>query len=141
MVLIICVDDNNGMMFNNRRQSQDRELRKRIGELSEGQKLFMNNYSFKQFEDYEYDNIIVDENFMDKAENGDYCFVENTDIKNYNSNIEKLIIYKWNRKYPSNVKFSLSLQEWDLKSSFDFKGYSHEKITEEVWTKWERNAP
>lgn len=135
MVLIICVDDNNGMMFNNRRQSQDRELRKRIGELSEGQKLFMNNYSFKQFEDYEYDNIIVDENFMDKAENGDYCFVENTDIKNYNSNIEKLIIYKWNRKYPSNVKFSLSLQEWDLKSSFDFKGYSHEKITEEVWTK------
>ncbi len=135
MVLIICVDDNNGMMFNNRRQSQDRELRKRIGEVSKGHRLFMNNYSFKQFEDYEYDNIIVDENFLDNAKNGDYCFVENTDIINYNSNIEKLIIYKWNRKYPSDVKFSLSLKKWNLESSLDFKGYSHEKITEEVWTR------
>ncbi len=135
MVLVICVDDNNGMMFNNRRQSQDRELRKRIGELSNGHRLFMNNYSFKQFKNYEYDNIIVDESFLVNAKNGDYCFVENTDIKNYNSNIEKIVIYKWNREYPFDVKFSLPLQEWNLESSFDFKGYSHHKITEEVWTK------
>ena len=27
MVLIVCVDDHNGMMFNHRRQSQDRILR------------------------------------------------------------------------------------------------------------------
>lgn len=27
MIIIVCADNNNGMMFNNRRQSQDRTLR------------------------------------------------------------------------------------------------------------------
>ena len=36
MVLIVCVDDHNGMMFNHRRQSQDRILRGDILELTEG---------------------------------------------------------------------------------------------------------
>ena len=36
MILIVCVDDHNGMMFNHRRQSQDRILRGDILELTEG---------------------------------------------------------------------------------------------------------
>ena len=34
MILIVCVDDHNGMMFNHRRQSQDRILRGDILELT-----------------------------------------------------------------------------------------------------------
>ena len=34
MILIACIDDDNGMMFNNRRQSRDRELTGRIRELT-----------------------------------------------------------------------------------------------------------
>lgn len=49
MVLIVCVDDHNGMMFNHRRQSQDRVLRADILELTDGKKLWMNAYSEKQF--------------------------------------------------------------------------------------------
>ena len=30
MIIMVCVDDNNGMMFNKRRQSQDRVLRQRM---------------------------------------------------------------------------------------------------------------
>lgn len=135
MNLIICIDDDNGMMFNNRRQSQDRELRERVCKLTKGHKLFMNNYTFGQFENYENYNIVVDKDFLDKAESGDYCFVENIDIGDCDLEIEKIILYKWNRKYPSNMKLSLSLQGWHLESSVDFKGYSHERITEEVWVK------
>ena len=49
MKIIVCVDNQNGMMFNHRRQSQDRVLRKRIMELTGGKKLWMNAYSQKQF--------------------------------------------------------------------------------------------
>ena len=38
MKIIVCVDNQNGMMFNHRRQSQDRVLRKRILELTGGKK-------------------------------------------------------------------------------------------------------
>ena len=41
MKIIVCVDNQNGMMFNHRRQSQDRVLRKRILELTGGEKLWM----------------------------------------------------------------------------------------------------
>jgi hypothetical protein len=135
MNVIICIDDNNGMMFNHRRQSQDRTLRERIISTVKGKKLLMNEYSFKQFQDCDSGNIAVDEDFLSKACEGDYCFVENVDINDFNSNIEELIIYKWNRSYPSDMKLNSSFDGWKLQSSVDFKGYSHDKITEEVWTK------
>ena len=59
MVLIICLDDDNGMMFNHRRQSQDRELRKHLMTLTSGKKLWMNHYSAKQFEGFCCKNILA----------------------------------------------------------------------------------
>ena len=41
MIIMVCVDDNNGMMFNKRRQSQDRVLRQRMLELAGEKKLWM----------------------------------------------------------------------------------------------------
>ena len=40
MIIMVCVDDNNGMMFNKRRQSQDRVLRQRMLELAGEKKLW-----------------------------------------------------------------------------------------------------
>lgn len=44
MNIIICLDDNNGMMFNKRRQSQDRILRADLKEFIKDKDLYMNNY-------------------------------------------------------------------------------------------------
>ena len=49
MIVMVCVDDKNGMMFNKRRQSQDRVLRQHMLELAGDKKLWMNAYSRKQF--------------------------------------------------------------------------------------------
>ena len=76
MILIACVDDNLGMLFNNRRQSMDSVLRGRILTMCAGKKLWMNAYSRKQF-NTDAEGITVDENFMAKAGSGDYCFNEN----------------------------------------------------------------
>ena len=89
MKIIVCVDNQNGMMFNHRRQSQDRVLRKRILELTGGKKLWMNAYSQKQFlqvngnmskEQEQSGQIQADEAFLEKAGPREYCFVENKDV-------------------------------------------------------------
>lgn len=36
MIIILCLDNNNGMMFNDRRQNQDRGLREYIAEMTKG---------------------------------------------------------------------------------------------------------
>ena len=65
MILIVCVDDNKGMMFNHRRQSQDRVLRRHILDRVGDAKLWMNGYSAKMFEKDESEQVrkclIVDE--------------------------------------------------------------------------------
>lgn len=131
MNVIVCVDDEGGMMFNSRRQSKDRELIKRVYEITADNRLWINHYSVPLFR--EEDNIIVDDMFLQKAAYGDYCFVENERIPE--SSIERLIVYKWNRRYPSDFKLNIRLEDWSLSSSYEFAGYSHEKITEEVYTR------
>ena len=73
MIVMLCVDDKYGMMFNCRRQSQDRVLREQIQKLTGGKPLWMNAYSKKQFEDSS--NICVSEEYLEHAATGEYCFV------------------------------------------------------------------
>ena len=61
MIIMVCVDDHNGMMFNKRRQSQDRTLRQHMLELTNGKKLWMNAYSMGQFPDEAASRIQVTE--------------------------------------------------------------------------------
>lgn len=137
MIVLICVDDNGGVMFNHRRQSQDRVLRCRVLEKSKGHALWMRPYSLTQFEGAGQRQIFVDEAYLMKAKLGDYCFVEGTPLADCEQRIEKLIIYKWNRIYPADRWFDLNLGDncWNLISSYDFTGSSHERITEEVYTR------
>lgn len=133
MILIVCLDEKGGMLFNKRRQSKDAVVRDRVQALASGKKLWMNNYSLKQFENNS--EIICDEDFLKKAQNGDYCFAEDMSLKNYEQEFEKIIVFKWNRIYPSDLKFDIDLKGWKLQSSQDFVGKSHDKITEEVYVK------
>lgn len=129
MILIVCVDNKNGMMFNNRRQSRDRILIERIKSITAGKKLWMNAYSAPLFDG----GICIDEDFQNKAAEGEFCFTENE--KPLADKIERIILYKWNRDYPADMYFDLDLSGWRLIASKDFKGYSHEKITEEIYVK------
>ena len=72
MIIILCLDNNNGMMFNDRRQSQDRGLREYIAEMTKGEKVYMNAYTEKLYE--EINDPVVCEDFLHKAGKGDlYC--------------------------------------------------------------------
>ena len=135
MIICVAVDDNMGMTFNSRRQSKDSILRRYLIEETKGNKLWMNTYTAKQFELPLAENIIVDDEFLEKAEEHDFCFVENRAVAEYQNKIEKIILFKWNRVYPADTYFDIALLEngWKLMSVLEFEGSSHEKITKEEW--------
>ena len=136
------------MMFNHRRQSQDRVLRKRILELTGGKKLWMNAYSQKQFlqvngnmpKEQEQSGqlgqsgqIQADEAFLEKAGPGEPCFVEDRSVAPFAGRAEQVILYRWDRAYPADLYWDLSLEGWTLARREEFPGFSHEIITKEVY--------
>lgn len=134
MTIIVCLDDKGGMMFGERRQSQDSVLRDRILNDNMGKKLYMNEYSYKLFSRNTSNYAICAENFLELAEKDDVCFVENLDITPYASKINKIIIYRWNKVYPATMYFKMPVGNWNLESSSEIGGSSHD-ITEEIYVK------
>nr|WP_180321623.1 ribonuclease Z [Clostridium sp. MD294] len=124
------------MLFHNRRQSRDIALYQHIMEVIKGKKLLMNDYSAKLFSEEQKEHIIVQNNFLEIASENDYCFVENTVVLDYQNNIQKIILYRWNRTYPADTYFQFPLDQnkWKLEKTTDIKGNSHDIITEEVYT-------
>ncbi len=133
MILIVCIDKKNGMMFNKRRQSQDRVVREKILTHTADGKLWMSPYSAKQFT--EGGEFIVDEDCVTKAGVGEYCFVEDKDFSL--TQCEQVILYHWNRQYPGDKFFKEDLMAngYQKVSETEFPGYSHEKITEQIYVK------
>ena len=132
MNIVICLDDRNGMMFNKRRLSSDKAVCQRIADYAEG-KLFMSGYSAKLFEQYP---VCVDEDFLEKAGEGDTCFAETPDFMEVEDKIRSITVYRWNRTYPSDKRLPAEfLSRWRLQQTFDFPGNSHDVVTEELYTR------
>lgn len=136
MHIILTVDDNWGMSFNHRRLSRDKVLNKRILELSSPAHLWISEASQKLFTDHPA-HLVIDNDFTSKAGVGDYCFVESADFFPTMERIEDIIVFHWNRTYPSDQVFDRNIltTAWMLASSSDFEGHSHEKITEERYVR------
>lgn len=132
MIAIVCVDSDNGMMFNKRRQSRDRVVIDNIIEYVGDKKLWINSYSLGLFEEV-FANLCVDEHFLDKASENDYCFVENCHIND--RNMKEIILYRWDKKYPADFILDIDFTKYILKNTLEFKGYSHDKITREVYVR------
>lgn len=133
MIVAVCVDDKLGMLFNKRRQSKDRELRKDLLSLTD-RTLWVNEYTAKQFTEDEKMWLNIRENYLDEIGEDDLCFVENLPLADYEDKITKLIVYHWNRIYPSDVRFPFDLANWELENEYEFQGYSHDKITRRIYT-------
>lgn len=133
MTLILCLDDKNGMLFNNRRQSADRVLCRHIEQKIGNGKLFVTPYSAKLFSA---DKVTVAENPLDLAGTDDCCFIENLEVTPYLEKADKLLIYRWNRTYPSDVTFpAQALAGWTRIEIEEFPGNSHDRITVEVYAR------
>ena len=90
----------------------------------------MNEYSAKLFDGM---NVEISESFLEQAGGGDFCFVEKNNISEYRDKVRKIVLFKWNKVYPSDMKFDFDFSDFSLKETFDFEGTSHDVITCEVW--------
>lgn len=137
MIVMVCVDDKGGTMFNHRRQSRDSVLRTEMLRIAEGKKLKLSPASAKQFTPEEQPLLEIGEDFLTTAEPGDFCFVEGAPLLPVEEKIQQLILFRWNRVYPADTHLDIPLAEhgWTLTETRDFAGSSHEKITQEVYTR------
>ena len=136
MRVSLCVDELGGMMFNHRRVSRDREVIADICRDAESRTLYSSEYSAPLFEDAQIQPA-VSSDFLNIARKDDLCFVEGEALAPYLSRITVLTVYKWNRRYPSDVRLDIDPEKsgFRLLSVSEFAGYSHEKITKEVYVK------
>lgn len=133
MKLIFCLEKNKGTMFLGKRQSKDRVLNERLLQIVGNSKLWVSEYSSELFEPSE--SLVIDNDYKNKAERNDYCFVEN---KGYDlSYVDEIILCLWNRKYPSDQFFDIDLKGNSFKkvSTENIVGSSHDKITIETYKK------
>ncbi len=126
MDIIVCLDDKGGMLFNKRRQSKDRAVLEDIKTLPY-KCIAIDAFSEKLFADSTAAYRVGKE--------GDALFVENRSVKELIGDCGRIVIYKWNRVYPSDFTFDVDLSHegFILASTKDFAGKSHEKITREIY--------
>jgi len=136
MIICVCVDDAFGMSFNRRRQSRDKAQILRLIETAGDRKIFVSEYSLPLFSETGAENVRLTRDFSEAGAD-DVCFFELEHVTEHAHKAESYILYRWNRKYPSDKKFPFDLAKkgYTLTRSTDFSGSSHEKITEEVWKK------
>ena len=72
LILIACVDDGMGMMFNKRRVSRDDTVIKRMIEIADNKRIWMSQYSYPLFENVKTENIVADDLCLDKAASDEY---------------------------------------------------------------------
>lgn len=128
MKIIVCLSDGMGMMFNKRRQSRDSAVIRDVLAYTDG-RVIIDAYSKVLFRG----RATVAENLLEEAGDDDYCFVENKAVGKYADRIDEVVIYRWNRKYPTDTYFDLSLGSFVCEDKTEFEGTSHEVITREVW--------
>ena len=139
MILVVCVDDGMGMMFNKRRQSKDAKVREdMLAMVPPAQKLFVTPYTAKQFLPEEQERLAVCETSGTGVVSGgvgEFFFAEDTDVTGLENVTEQVVLYRWMRAYPSDVKFSFDLSGYELVSLEDFVGNSHPEMKKEVYVK------
>ena len=133
MIGIVCLDQKNGMYFNERRQSRDRYVIRDILDMTKDGVIHIDAYSEELFIGIT-DKYVITKGYFSECSDEDYWFVENHILDQ--SSINKLIVYRWDKTYPSDYKLDLS--NWKLISTMEFIGYSHDQITKEVYSKDEK---
>ena len=130
MTVFVCVDDENGMLFNRRRQSRDRVLIEDVLRTAGGAPLWVSPYSAPLFAEAD-PAVHTAEQPPEEA-----CFVEVPPLAPWLARIQTLIVYRWNRLYPADRRLDIDpAQGFSLRETSEFAGSSHEKITKEVWSR------
>ena len=135
ITVAITVDNKMGIAFNKRRQSRDKALIDDLCAMTD-KDIYISSYSALLFEAHG-DRIKIVDDPLAECPDGGFCFVEMTDPSPHLDSISDLVVYYWNRLYPSDKKLSIDIEGagFTLATSSEFVGNSHDKITKIVYQK------
>ena len=71
VILIACVDDNYGLLFNGRRVSKDETVIKKLLETIGDNKLWVSQYTSPLFQKEDCKSVLIDDEFLEKAAEND----------------------------------------------------------------------
>jgi len=128
MIVICTLDKNNGLLFNRRRLSQDIVVTTKIADLAKDKVLAMDPLSFPLFTSID---VQFKPQCLGEDSPAEYKFIEFENPMNYDP--DELYVFRWDRKYPSDVK--VNLEGFKKEKIEEFSGYSHEKIILERYYK------
>ncbi len=115
MKAILCADPKNGLLFNRRRQSQDRELRKHILSIIGDEKLYVSAYSAGQFTESSWkDRLLICEDPAEAAAAGAaFYFAEGQPLRAAaeEGQLDAVILFRWDKVYPADTYLDLPLTE------------------------------
>lgn len=94
----------------------------------------MSTYTAGLFQDDMPTGAVAIDDFLDRAGNGDVCFVEDAELLPYQSQISQLFVFRWNREYPSDRRLDIDLSGWNRTVEDEFPGFSHKIITLEQYS-------
>lgn len=134
MTVAVCIDDNGGMLFNNRRVSRDEAVLRDLAKNAGDKAIRINEFSVQLFKQASI-NYSESKYFLETAGKDDICFAENVGLSQDINKIDRLIVYCWNRRYPSDFKLDADLSMFSLTESYELTGKSHDKITVNVYEK------
>ena len=134
MILISCVENALGLRFNHRRCSRDRVVCRRILDRSQNE-LWLAEGSMGLFREFP-EAVLHPISEASQAPEGACCFWEGPAG---DAEPEKLLLYFWNRDYPSDEKFVFPGGEdkWVLTEEREMEGFSHPDITERLYERGE----
>lgn len=127
MTYFTVVSNDYGVGIFGKRQSSDKNLLMDIINHAKNEKIYVSEYTYKIFLKNNLEQNITRE----KKEK--YIFLEIETLKDKEEEIEELIIYSWNRDYPSDKFLEINLEKYNLEKETEFKGNSHEKITKKIF--------
>ena len=143
MTLIMCVDPNNGYLFNERRQSRDQAVLRRI--LSMPFRVLKMEYrSYNMLDSYAHicrqkpraKRMTMHPGAMLMSAEDAY-FNEFQDPSDMLQAASRVILFRWDKTYPADRHLPdlKASPDWRLVSVETFKGFSHEEIQEETYEK------
>ena len=160
MTGIVCLDQEDGLLFNGRRQSRDRVVTEKILSMTKGNSLWMSAYSRRIFP--EDAPVCVAEDLVGKlaepaesarkaAEQAEsaqkeswqqpgkasFCLIEEA-VDLENEAIGEWLVFRWKRVYPADVFLKFPEDSWEKELIETFAGYSHEEIDLERYRKKDR---
>ena len=132
LTVYLCLDDRGGLLYNGRRLSRDAVLLADMAAMVPDV-LTIDPFSEKLITAAGIPYALAGESLTE----GTHFFLENRDPEALLPLAHTLVIYRWNRHYPSDVRWEGIPEDYGfmLSETAEFPGKSHEIITKEVYVK------